>query len=185
MATIGVDVDVTIVRSDLGLIGYLNNLSGMCQSVNKLIADHGKIPYDVSEAYPDLTYKDTLDYWHQDCLYDDLIPRHYSIQALRNLSKDHDIVFVSTVVGNHYASKRRFLEKYFPFVDGFIATCDKQYAKVDILIDDRLDVLECVNRVGIIPVQFLSPYTQTSTFKPEFTLSDWCGAEDIITEINP
>lgn len=183
MAIIGVDVDQTIVRSDLGLIDWLNSRSSVKHTFDSLLARRGKIPYDISESYPDLSRQDTLDYWHRSDVYDNLKPIRAAHEELQKLSRYHDIVFVSKVVGDHYASKRRFLENHFDFMSGFIATCDKQFANIDLLIDDRLDVLQSVKHAGIIPVQFHTKYTQSVDFKPDFIMYDWYECIELIEEI--
>lgn len=180
MAIIGVDVDLTVVRSDYGWFDWCNKLSAHKHYAQDFI-DSGKlIPYNFCSLYPDLEVSQVLDYWRQRDIYDNLSPISGSVEALSYLSKRHEIVFVSTIKGDHHKSKYQFVDRNYPFMDGFIATKEKKYARVDVMIDDRLDVLHKVDRVGIIPIHFQSPHEQDSIFTPKYTAKDWWSIEEVI-----
>ncbi|MNN55051.1 5' nucleotidase, deoxy (Pyrimidine), cytosolic type C protein (NT5C) [compost metagenome] len=101
-----------------------------------------------------------MDFWDDDVLYDEMVPLDGAVDALRVLSKKHEIVFVSKITGSHFQSKVEFIERFFPFAHGFIGTSEKYYAGVDVLIDDRVDHLNKAQQYGIQPIQFMTPYLQ-------------------------
>lgn len=183
MAIIGVDIDLTVVRSDHAWFDWCNARSTYTHYAQDFI-DAGKlIPYNFSSLYPDMDIQLVLDYWRQRDIYDDLTPIAGSVDALSYLSKRHEIVFVSTIKGDHHKSKFGFVDRNFPFLDGFIATKEKKYARVDMLIDDRLDVLHKVERTGIVPIRFTSPHEQCSAFDPKYTATDWWSIDKVIYDV--
>lgn len=182
MAIIGVDVDLTVVRSDYGWFDWCNKLSEHKHYAQDFIDSDKLIPYNFSSIYPDLTLEQVLDYWRQRDIYDNLSPIPGSVEVLSYLSKRHEIVFVSTIKGDHHKSKFQFVDRNYPFMDGFIATKEKKYARVDVMIDDRLDVLQKVDRAGIIPIQFSSPHEQNSNFALKYVAKDWWSIEQVIND---
>jgi 5'(3')-deoxyribonucleotidase len=81
-------------------------------------------------------HKNPLDFWKLPDIYDNLIPNKNSIEVLEELSKDYDIIFVSNCFPEHERSKRKFIDKFFPFHKAFISTSEKQYITCDFIIDD-------------------------------------------------
>ena len=160
MAIIGVDVDLTIVNSDYGLVDWCSKLSAAPLTFRDVFTQTG-LPYEFFTLYPDVTIEQVIEYWSQENLYDDMEPMADSVNTLRELHRDgHQIVFVSALTGLHYNSKLNFLKRHFPFMSGFIGTHQKQFAKVDILIDDRMENLNACLNAGIKPVLYSSPYKQ-------------------------
>jgi 5'(3')-deoxyribonucleotidase len=83
---------------------------------------------------------DPFDFWRIGDLYDELVPIPFSMLALASLSQaGHAILFVSSCVPEHTASKQAFLNKWFPYHNGFIATKDKHFVDYDVLVDDRIE----------------------------------------------
>lgn len=161
MAIIGVDVDLTVVASDIPWFDWCNSKCNHKLDREKLIAEHGSIPYDFRTIFNFDQPTDALAFWNDENIYDELDPLPGVIECLHNLSRyGHEIVFVSKLMGNHFESKKRFLERFFPFMDGFIGTDQKKFARVDMLIDDRVDHLNRVQAAGITPVQYMTPYLQ-------------------------
>lgn len=174
---IGVDVDLVAVESDRGLVAWCNNLSNHPLTFEQVFNDstYGELPYEFHTLYPDLNIEQVIDYWRQENLYDDMMPMPACASVLWRLHNDgHHIVFVSALTGNHFDSKRRFLERNFPFATGFIGTHQKQYAGVDILIDDRMENLNAVRKSGIVPILFSTPYCQrVDAYEPVRTIDSW------------
>lgn len=160
MAIIGVDVDLTVVNSDIAWFDWCNSKCRNKFNHAELIAERGMIPYHFGKLFGFVNPETALDFWDEEFVYDELEPIPHSVNALKDLSRSHDIVFVSKLMGNHFESKKHFLETHFPFMSGFIGTDQKQFARVDILIDDRVDHLNKVQKAGIIPIQYMTPYTQ-------------------------
>lgn len=96
----------------------------------------------VQDFMPEI--KDPLIFFKNPNLYDELKPYPEAISALKNLSKYYDIVFVSHCFPEHEISKRYFLKRYFDFEYRFISTGDKEAVKMDIFIDDSIDMLNKV-----------------------------------------
>lgn len=173
MAIIGVDVDLTVVRSDIGWFEWCNSISDYKHSPEEFINADIPVPYDVRPLYPDVNSDDIMHYWRKRNLYDNLSPIDGSVKVLEHLSKNHDIVFVSTLKGDHHKSKVNFLKTHFPFMKGFIGTKEKEYAKVDIIIDDRISILNKTAVAGTVSIQYNTPYTQDESLFHFPTINGW------------
>lgn len=174
MAIIGVDVDLTVVDSDSGLFEHCNLLSGLNLNHEVVTKVMGHVPYDFSKIYGELTDQQIMRYWGQDNLYDSMEPMEGAVDVLKQLSKQHHIVFVTVLTGNHYDSKRRFLDRYFPFADALVCTKQKDFARIDMLVDDRVENLNACAKVGIAPILIESKYAQTA--EPTYlqsTIKSW------------
>lgn len=163
---LGCDVDLVVVRSDLAWIEWMNERS-RCNYLDQAFLDnnHGAVPYDITMLYPDVDKQEGYDFWRQEGLYDKLEPIPNAVRGLMTW-KDAgwDIVFVSSLKGNHHKSKFEFLKHYFPFMDGFIGTKEKSYARVDVLIDDRISNLNSMPE-NVQGFQFDTPYTQDNNVR--------------------
>lgn len=169
MAIIGVDVDLTVVRSDLGWFDWCNSISKHQHTLETFSEKGELVPYNFESLYPDLSSEEIMHYWRRRDLYDNLSPIEGSQNALCELSQEHKIVFVSTLKGDHHKSKYQFLERNFPFLSGFIGTKEKEFARIDMLIDDRISVLNRLVCTDIIPVQFKTPYSQAEQAPFQYT----------------
>lgn len=157
---IGVDVDLTVVNSDRLWFDWCNSKCRNQLNYESLVAEGGTIPYHFGELFGFVNPGTALDFWNEESIYDELEPIPGAVEALEIISKTHEIVFVSKLMGNHFESKKQFLETHFPFMAGFIGTDQKHFARVDMLIDDRVDHLNKVQRVGILPIQYMTQYQQ-------------------------
>lgn len=172
---IGVDVDLTVVDTAREWYNYLmTKTSLVLPSYDEQIASGVTIEYDYAKIFTDLSRDVCLEYWRPEGIYDGLSPIKDSVEVLQDLkfSKGYDIVFVSTIKGNHHKSKYYFLKKNFPFMDGLIATKEKEYAKVDMLIDDRCSVLQRLIQ-PTFGIQFKTPFDQYTDFKPSYVCDSW------------
>lgn len=177
MSAIGVDIDLTYVRSDYGWWEYANKVTGM----NLSLSDFKNPSYNIGEYYG----MDLSEYWRQKNLYDDMQPIPGVVDVLTKLQLyGHEIVFVSKLKGDHHKSKVEFVKRTFPSFDGFIGTHEKKYARVDVLIDDRLENLyQMPKNVG--KVLYLTEYEQN--IKPSYcnhsVIAEWCeGSVKIILD---
>ena len=172
---LGVDVDLTVVDTGREWYNFLRGVSEIqVPEYEEFLALNTVAPYDMTNVFKDMDYQKCLSYWRDEFLYDNLEPLKDAVQVLEDLkiSKGCEIVFVSTIKGNHHKSKYYFLKKNFPFLDGFIATKEKKYAKIDIMVDDRLNVLELLDR-NVVAVQKITPFDQTSNFAPAYSFEHW------------
>jgi len=97
-------------------------------------------------------YKDSLDFWRVDNLYDNLKPIEGAVEKLHKISEHIDIVFVSRLKGQHHRSKVYFLKEFFPFLAGFVGTHEKYLLQNSMLamiddLEDNLKLFEQVKRV--------------------------------------
>lgn len=182
MAIIGVDIDLTVVASDLAWWDWCNKRTGQNLSTDKIVSPL----YDISKYYAPMI--DYNDFWRQRNLYDDMVPIKDSVEVLEFLkNKGHEIVFISRLKGDHHKSKVNFIKKYFPFYDGIIGTHEKKYAKVDMLIDDRLDNLYSMDD-NVIKVLYATPYKQNENNQDRMILNhyhmiDWKSGYLLIMNI--
>lgn len=132
---VGVDVDGVVVDTSTRWLEWLQKETG-----RELIV-RGKLNYDLTvyfEEELELKGMDGYEFWRESTLYDDMEPIPGAVETLTKLYKEgHEIVWVSQLKGNHFKSKVNFLKKHFPFWFGLIGTKEKQYARVDVLVDDR------------------------------------------------
>jgi len=156
---IAVDCDLTIAQSDVAWWDWMNSVCGTnipFPSKTECI-----LSYDLSDYFEAFNYhkRDLYSFWRSETAYDGVKPMKGAVEALQELSDSgFEIVVVSTVKGNHHKNKWQFLERNFPFIDGYIATKEKKYVRCDYFIDDRHDVL---NRIqGPIKICMDTPYTQ-------------------------
>jgi len=126
-----VDVDLTVVDLSRTWWRWLE----LQTKVEKEYPERGLVDYDLSTYFPQTT--DPMDFWRNEGLYDMGVPIKGSVEALRDLSEEYNIFFASHCKGNHFRSKYRFLDRYFPFMEGFAATKEKYAVSCDIAIDDR------------------------------------------------
>lgn len=150
----GVDVDLTFFPSDLYWWDWMFLQIGVMPEKfpDDMKRTGRRLDYKLSNevrdiGYPQIEKIDTLEFWRKKDLYDDMEPYPDVVEALKMLKDDgHEIVFVSTLKGDHHKSKYQALDKYCPFMDGFIGTKEKGYARTDIMIDDRISSLNlCTN----------------------------------------
>lgn len=150
--TIIVDVDQTVVntgktwfewlmersnKSDVLLEERIDSLKYMT-SLDDSASYPFRFDYDMGKYFPEV--ESPHDFWEMSTLYDDLVPMKSAVKTLSMLSElGHSIIFVSYCKDGHYGSKRKFINKHFPFHRGFVATKDKHLVSGDIIIDDRLE----------------------------------------------
>lgn len=166
MAVIAIDVDLTVCKIDVLWWEWL-----CCITNTMKPFPEGEVDYDLSEYFRHelgRAGRDGLDFFRQEGVYDFAEPVAGSVKAIKELKDNgHTILFVSAIKGNHHKSKFLFLQKHFPFMDGFLATKEKQFVKCDVLIDDRNKFL---NLVDCVKIKFYTQYTQCEPLIDEYSV---------------
>jgi 5'(3')-deoxyribonucleotidase len=136
---IGVDVDGVLLDTMLHWCKWLEYMTGK------------KLPeppstYDMRVNFEDELIKNNLDgmnFWRRDNLYDNLEVDVEAIKALTQIfAWGHKIVVITRIKGNHHKSKYEMLKRAKVPIHAFLATHEKQYVDVDLIIDDNEKVLD-------------------------------------------
>lgn len=164
---IGIDVDLTVCPSDKGWSTWLQERTSGPKSYVEYLENR---PYNLSEVYCDVV--DPMKYWRE-LDYSEFKPLNDSVEKLQALSKYFDIVFISAIKGQHTKSKYYWLQQYFPFNKGYIATKEKflMNESVCAMIDDRLDNLQGFDQHK--RVLYKTPYTQNASCGVGYVIDDW------------
>lgn len=170
---LGVDVDLTLVRTDLGWLNWLkmqDYQNMLIYGTSTVHIPKAGIPYNLSELYPEV--QDPYEYWRT-LDYDQFKPLEGSVEVLEELSKSFDIAFISQHKGQHSKSKYYWLEKYFSFKTGVMLTKEKWLMKGSVvaMIDDRLDQLKGFDFDQ--RVLFETRYTQSVECNVAFSFNQW------------
>ena len=156
---IGIDVDIPVVDTPQV---WVNWMSSVCEQYENIPVKDPE--YNISTYFTPPEGRDLMDFWRSCTLYDNLTPRKEAVQSIRDLyDAGNRIIFVSSIKGNHHKSKYNFLKKHFPFMSGFIATKEKHYVDVDVMIDDRTSHLNAFHqqaRNDVLCIRYSSPYKQ-------------------------
>jgi 5'(3')-deoxyribonucleotidase len=159
---LGVDVDLTLVRTDLGWREWLAERHGYvkCAMTN----------YDFGTYYP--YCDDPHEYWRT-LDYSQFKPLEGSVEALEALSKYFDIAFISQAKGTHHKNKYYWLKEHFPFNVGVLLTKEKHLMKGSVVghVDDRLDHLKGFDYDQRI--LFKTNYTQSVECDVAYSFSEW------------
>lgn len=154
-----VDVDLCVVDVSQGWLAYLNAYYKQTANIPE-----ENIEYNLSKyfAIQDHKFAHGIDgmsaYWTWSNLYDYAVPLLYTRDVVNKwIEQGHDVVFVSMVLGNHFQSKKLFLEKHFEG-SSFVATSRKDLIQCDVFIDDRHNFLNMANAKHKFKVN--TPYTQ-------------------------
>lgn len=179
MATIGVDFDLTIVDcvfQEGAWIDHLNTISYHYISKEQF-ANMKEINYNLGEYYPDLTESESFSFWKDVSLYQKLKPYLEAVEVINNLAQQgHKIVFISHCQQNHFKSKVVAAKEWFNIPKesfGFIATKEKNFVNVDVMIDDRNTFLNSFDD-EVIKIKFETPYSQCQDLKVSLDLETNC-----------
>lgn len=137
---VAVDVDLTVVDTLNPWLEWVHRYT-YDEKVKNESGQYDLVP-EMKELLKraDNQHIDPFEFWRDARLYDDLQPLSWSVLGLYGLhTRGYGVVFVSSCVPEHMCSKERFLRKWFPFHNGFIATHDKHLVDYDVLIDDKLE----------------------------------------------
>lgn len=182
---VAVDVDLTVVDTAVEWWKWLEDVTGAGLPYEE-VSKHYDFTIPYSQIWKDKEISGcALDFWRQRHLYGNLKPVEGSVDALRTLKQmGYDIVFVSTIKGDHSKSKYYFLEEHFPFLDGVILTKEKGYVKADIVIDDRNKCLNMFPDSNVIKVKVDTPFSQDEQLivPVAHTLKNWHSFIDWVKE---
>lgn len=186
---VGIDWDLSVcdvVTAEGGWIDYLNGISKHYHP-KEWFLEQDSINYDISVYYPDLTEDEAHSFWKDKHLYQKMEPYHDAVQVINKLAADgYNIVFISHCQQNHYKSKVQAAKGWFDIPEerfGFLATREKQFAKVDVIIDDRNIFLNSVDS-GVLLIKIDTPYTQDEELKVSVDLctSNWYDIYEFLQE---
>lgn len=151
------DIDEPIVQTGKMWKRYLDAHYCLKQEYRFLLPD--PLPYNLAEMYITTEERTGFEFFDYFKLYDDVVPREDALEYLPIIAKYYDIVFVSKIVGNHWCSKKRMLDKYFPYHKGFYG-CDKTKAFIycDTFVDDCYSNLN--DLFGVLPTEKLIKFRQ-------------------------
>lgn len=149
---LGVDIDNTVVDSNQYWYDWLVEKTG--------VNPGRQVYYDQSIQFRKYISKhDALEFWRSEHVYDNMVPMQDAARTLFQLKQDgHTIVFISTLKGNHHKSKVEFMKKYFWFYDAFLGTKEKEYVKIDAMIDDNFHVLNQFKNTSVGQIYFHRGY---------------------------
>lgn len=137
MLKIGIDVDLVVAPSDKHWLINLQKVTG--KTLNLIPTDYNLTNYFKEEL--DSLGLDGFEWWRGENIYDDIFPYEKSVEVINKwFNRGNEIVFISSIKGNHHKSKYNFLKRHFKF-DAFIATKEKSFVDVDVMIDDRVDII--------------------------------------------
>lgn len=155
------DVDLTVVDSALHWYNWLEDKTKANLPIEEVYKHYDfSIPYGPIWASKGLSGC-PLDFWRGQHVYDEMKPLEGAVEALRAIKeKGYLIVFVSVLKGNHHKSKYEFLEKHFPFMDGFVGTKEKWTVAASIIIDDRNRYLNMFEGSKVLRLKKNTPHSQ-------------------------
>lgn len=165
MRLLGVDCDLTVVRTDVGWWDWLCSKGTITN-----YPFSGQWPYNLGEVFKEL--EDPYQYWRE-LDYDQFQPIEGSVEALEKLSQYFGIVFISQHKGQHSKSKYYWLQKHFPFNSGVMLTKEKWLMNDSLvgMVDDRLDHLAKFDENKRI--LFQTPYTQSFECDVVISFKKW------------
>lgn len=172
---IGVDFDLTVVDCIFqqgGWIDHLNTISYHYISKDQF-SKMEEIEYDLGTYYKDLPEAESFSFWKDVSLYQKLKPYEDAVTVINKLAEQgHNIVFLSHCQQNHFKSKVQAAKEWFRIPKSqfcFMATKEKHFANVDLMVDDRNNFL---NGFGdeIVKIKFETPYSQSEELKVSIDL---------------
>lgn len=190
MATIGVDFDLTVLDCVFQQGGWVDHLNAMSYHYisKEQFAGMDKIDYNLGKYYQDLTESESFSFWKDTSLYQKLKPYKGAVEVINNLAKQgHHIVFISHCQQNHFKSKVVAAKEWFDIPKtsfGFLATKEKHFVNVDVMIDDRNLFL---NSFGdkVIKIKFDTPFSQCENLEVslDFHSNNWCNIGKFLDEV--
>lgn len=184
---IGVDIDLSIVRSDLAWENWLD------RHFPKLTDMPLKgVDYDLGNYYGKNEYGlKHMDFWENNHLYDELQIIPAAVDALRAFKEaGHNVGFLSYTKSGHFTSKFRMLSRLdfldFKNGDSFIATKEKGFlsGSVEVMIDDRNKFLNQFSD-DVIKIKIDTRYTQEEEPRVQYDLvtSNWKSIQDFVLDL--
>lgn len=187
---IGIDLDLTTVRSDLGWLSWLEQRSTFFRRkeyTQALLS--GRVEYYLPKYFVLHKGVDPMAYWKEKVTYPNVAFLPECKEVIRNLYEaGYEIIFISYCMGcpDQIGNKLNFLKEEFDFLlprdFNFVPTKKKHLVNVDYMIDDRNQFLQTMDsNVKLIKIK--TPYTQDFELNREHTLvGNWSEVEDYFCE---
>lgn len=184
---IGVDIDMSMVRSDIPWENYLDRHFPKIQDIPDREVEYN-LGYYYGESPVGLTH---MDFWQNNHLYDDLSPAPEVIEALKAFKEaGHNLGFISYTKSGHFSSKFRMLNRL-PFLDfnngdSFIATKEKGFlsGSVDVMIEDRNKFLnQFSDEVIKIKVQTRFKQDEPPRVAYDLVTNNWLEIKNFILDL--
>jgi len=170
---IAIDVDLTVVDSVTPWKEWYTGLTGH---------DLGEITSENNDLETMMkNHNDPLQFWRKPDLYDTMQPIPDAVKYIK-LIKDlgFEVIFVSACMAEHEQSKRYFLQRHFPYADGFISTGDKSYVRCDYFVDDyKKYCRQMVNNATVFQI-----ITELNSPCDEFPYVTWKEIYEVIVSEN-
>jgi 5'(3')-deoxyribonucleotidase len=174
MLTIGIDVDLTLVATDVLWEKWLRDNGAILDPWWLETFAPVEKPYDVSKMFILPDGLDPYAFWRSKTLYDGLDFLSGAKEVIHYWHVcGHKIVFVSAIKGDHHKSKYYLLAENFPYNSGVVFTKEKGLVKLDVMIDDRDDILNQFDGTKTLKIKFHTPYEQKEPSTAHFTIKDW------------
>lgn len=184
---IGVDIDLTLVKSDIPWESFLIRHFPQVKEIPEKDVD-----YDLGNYFGENPYGlKHMDFWDNNHLYDDMFPVPEAVECLRALKEaGHKLIFISYTKSNHFSSKVRMLKKLdfvdFKNGDAFFATKEKgaMSGAVDVMIEDRNKFLNQFSD-EVIKIKMKTRYTQDEPARINYDLetNNWNEIKDFILDM--
>jgi 5'(3')-deoxyribonucleotidase len=164
--TIGVDVDLTTLRSDKSWWIWLKNMAEkntLPHDIEDFIGQGNEANYNISSHFPPMQNRnvDPFDFWRQEGVYDTIPAVDGAVENIKLLMNDFNIVFVTHNKGNGGRSKFNNLDRLFGRgTFGYVVTREKFLVKMDVIVDDRNDFLNMCAKNGIPSIKIHTPFIQ-------------------------
>lgn len=176
-----VDVDLTVAKSDISWLGYLQSRYDFKDNTIALQffkdRDNECLDYNLSK-YFDLRGDDPMKFWKRSNLYKYVQPLPSCKRVLDYLKgKGDKIYFVSHAKTEHNKSKWDWINTHFPWVRNssdaaYIVTRNKNAVKGSVIIDDRNLFLNMHD--AKVKIKINTPYTQDEELtRPVFSVDSW------------
>jgi len=171
------DVDLCLVDTDLAWLQFLQTQYYEKFNSTKWFDWGEERKYNLHEYFTELSKEVAWSFWDKKDLYDNLVPKQGSYEALKSMhDAGHRILVTSYCKGGHLGSKYRWVMKNFPFVEGFLATKEKHLIRADIFIDDRHNMLnkKVKEDSKCLIVKFDTQYQQEEELlKHDYIIKNW------------
>lgn len=155
----------------------------------------GAVSYNLSDYFrkPKLHEIKPYEFFEDPHLYDKVKPLPFAVDTLFNIIKlGGNVHIISHCKKGSFSSKVRMIERYtqdFMSLDpksgnGFYATKNKGMINVDVMIDDRHDMLNQFDD-KVIKILFKTPYTQEEPLrtKPDLTTDSWLDIAKFLKDL--
>lgn len=187
--TLGVDVDLTTLRSDRAWWTWLRSMTksyNMPETIDEFIDQGNSVSYNIAAHFPDPVNDnvESLDFWRNEGVYDTIEPVDGAVESIKELMNHYNIVFVTHNKGNGGRSKYNNLVRHFGKNNfGQIITKEKYLARIDVLVDDRNDFLNNCAENSIMSIKINTPFRQNvKQHENIISFNKWIDIKNFLVE---